>query len=709
MSRLFKNKLTIAILAVVVLGALVFVGMSMSARAATPARQATQVTRGDIQATVLSSAALQPASDLSLTFGAAGTIASIAVKPGDHVTKGQALATLDTSDLELAVTQAQANLGSAQAKLESVKAGAATKDIANAQDTLRAAQAKLDALHQGPTTGDLATAQAALVSAQAKLASVKAGATTLDLANAQSALKAAQAKMDTLKTGATTGDLTTAEANLTSAKAKLNTLKAGLTTAQRSAAQLKVTQAQTSLNKTTSSASVAKQQAEIALDQADHGLKNAQDKYFAVAADALDANGNLITDFPLSLKGKYKDLADLTSQYNTAYRALQDAEDSYKKAQLSLDDARRQEVQSVTAAQAQLDDAKMQLADLQSGPTTSDLSAAQSAVDQAQNSLDKLKAPPTASDLATAQSAIDQAQNNLDKLKAGPTDADVKAAQASVAQAQANLDKLKAPPSASDLASAQSAANQAKNNLDALKAGSTATDLATAQAAVEQAQANLDSAKLKLNNATLKAPFTGIIANVPVTVGQTVAASGTAATVVELVDNSAFHLDMNVGEADVSRIKVGQPVDVTFDALSGEVYTGTVTYVSPKADIAQGVVTYLATVTLDPKAAGGNLRPGMSATASAIVQERSNVLLVPNRAIHTQGRQKVVSVVGPTGAAYDVAVQTGISNGTSTEITSDGLQEGDAVVISTSSASTAQQRAGGGLINLGGGGARRDP
>src|SRR5438105_451608 len=107
MNRLFKNKLTIAILAVVILVALVFVGMSMSARAAvTPSRQSAQVTRGDIQATVLSSAALQPASDLSLTFGTAGTIASIAVKPGDHVTKGQVLATLDTSDLELAVTQA---------------------------------------------------------------------------------------------------------------------------------------------------------------------------------------------------------------------------------------------------------------------------------------------------------------------------------------------------------------------------------------------------------------------------------------------------------------------------------------------------------------------------------------------------------------------------------------------------------------------------
>src|SRR5438067_9066341 len=123
MTKLLKNRLTIVIGIAVVVGAIVFAVMTMSARAAAnPSRLTGQVTRGDIQATVLSSAALQPANDLTLTFGAAGTIASIAVKPGDHVTKGQVLASLDPSDLELAVSQAQANLSSAQAKLESVKA-----------------------------------------------------------------------------------------------------------------------------------------------------------------------------------------------------------------------------------------------------------------------------------------------------------------------------------------------------------------------------------------------------------------------------------------------------------------------------------------------------------------------------------------------------------------------------------------------------------
>src|SRR5204863_3578158 len=110
-------------------------------------------------------------------------------------------------------------------------------------------------------------------------------------------------------------------------------------------------------------------------------------------------------------------------------------------------------------------------------------------------------------------------------LKQPPTDADVKAGQASVAQAQNALDKLKAPPATADVTSAQVAVDQAQNNLAKLKEGPAAADLASAQAAVDQAQANLDSTKLKLNNANLTAPFSGIVTSVPVLSGQTVAAN----------------------------------------------------------------------------------------------------------------------------------------------------------------------------------------
>ena len=752
MARILKNRWLIAAAVVVLIGAVLFMGLSMSAKAATGTTALTgQVTLGDIQSTVLSSAALQPAADLTLTFGVAGTIDTVSIKPGDHVTKGQVIATLNTSDLQLAVTQAQASFSSAQAKLESVKAGAAAKDIANAEGTLRAAQAKLDGLKLGPTASDLASAQAGLASAQAKLASVKAGATALDIANAQaslssakaklasvkagataldianaeSTLASAKAKLDTLKLGASAGDIAAATSNLNSAKAKLQALKAPPTSVQLSAAQLKVLQAQTNLTKVQSSSSVSKQQAEIALDQANHALLNAQDKYNSVAGPLLDDSGNLKSGLSQTQ----------IDNYNTTLRALQDAEDNYRKADLSLNDARLQETQNLQSAQAQLNDANIQLSTLLEGPTVSDLAAAQASVDQAQNSLDKLKAPPTASDLASAQASVDQAKNNLeklkapptasdiataqasvdqaqnalDKLKAGATDTDIKAAAASVAQAQASFEKLKAPPTAADQTAAQTSVDQAKNNLDALKAGPAATDLSSAQATVDQAKANLDQAKSKLDGSGIKAPFDGVVSDVPVQAGQLVSAN---TVVAEMVDNSAYHLDMNVSETDISRVKTGLPVDVTFDALSGEVYTGTITFVSPKASVQQGVVSYMATVTLDPKAAGGNLRPGMSATASAIVDQHSNVLLVPNRTIRTVGRQKMVSLIGPGGTQIPIVVQTGITNDTSTEIVSSNtqLRDGDVLAIPTTT-STNRAATNTGLFNVGGagGGVRRGP
>jgi HlyD family secretion protein len=221
---------------------------------------------------------------------------------------------------------------------------------------------------------------------------------------------------------------------------------------------------------------------------------------------------------------------------------------------------------------------------------------------------------------------------------------------------------------------------------------------------VDQAQASLQSAQLKLKNAALVAPFSGVVTDVPVTVGQTVAAN---TTVAELVDTSSYHIDMNVSETDISTLQVNQPVELTFDALPGQVYTGTVTYVNPKATVSQGVVSYVTTVTLDPKAAGSNLRAGMSATAAVITAQRTNVLLVPNRTVRTEGRQKVVYVLGPGGTQIRVPVETGLTNDTSTEITgSTPLREGDELIVPSTTATNSTTRPGGGLINLGGAGRR---
>src|SRR5947209_6428736 len=107
MNDSLKRWLLVGVLVVVALPVL-FIGklmfFSTSAKAAV---QTDQVTRGDIQSQVLSSAALQPAADITLSFGSAGSITGLDVKPGDRVKPGQTLASIDNSDLNLAVVQAE--------------------------------------------------------------------------------------------------------------------------------------------------------------------------------------------------------------------------------------------------------------------------------------------------------------------------------------------------------------------------------------------------------------------------------------------------------------------------------------------------------------------------------------------------------------------------------------------------------------------------
>src|SRR6476661_1418887 len=134
MRGVFRNKGILIIVALVIAALVFVVGQRMLTGASAAAVVPTAaVQRGDIQSTVLSSGALQPAADVNLTFGTAGTVQSIPVHKGDHVTKGTALASLDTRTLNLAVEQAQAGLVSAQAKLDTTKAGATAKDLGDAQ------------------------------------------------------------------------------------------------------------------------------------------------------------------------------------------------------------------------------------------------------------------------------------------------------------------------------------------------------------------------------------------------------------------------------------------------------------------------------------------------------------------------------------------------------------------------------------------------
>jgi len=203
-------------------------------------------------------------------------------------------------------------------------------------------------------------------------------------------------------------------------------------------------------------------------------------------------------------------------------------------------------------------------------------------------------------------------------------------------------------------------------------------DIQSAQNSVDSAQLAVQTAQTNLDYTILRAPSAGIVQAINGNIGEP-ASSSTTTPVVLLANTGTVQLHGTVGEADVSKLKLGLVANITIDALGATTrMTGKVTGVDPVATIQQGVPVYGVDVTIDVPNA--SLRPGMSGTANVILVSRQDVLTVPNLAIKTQGTRRYLQVL-KDGQPVDVDATFGISNDTLTEVTGGGLKEGDLVIL----------------------------
>ncbi len=246
------------------------------------------------------------------------------------------------------------------------------------------------------------------------------------------------------------------------------------------------------------------------------------------------------------------------------------------------------------------------------------------------------------------RAARDAAKTTYDQAARGATDAQLGAAWAAVQQAQANLDRLTLDPDRVTVSRAQ----------------------------VEQARIAYEQAKLRLDRASLTAPFDGQVGQVNITRG---GSSATPLGAVLLVDTSRFHIDVSVDEIDIAKLKVGQTVDVSADALPDATVTGKIDRIAPVATSQAGVVSYQVRVVVEPTDAP--LRAGMSANVTIVTDTRADVLLVPNWAIRIDratGKAFVNRLIGTT--AREVEVKTGLRNESDSEVV-EGVQEGDVIIV----------------------------
>jgi HlyD family secretion protein len=198
------------------------------------------------------------------------------------------------------------------------------------------------------------------------------------------------------------------------------------------------------------------------------------------------------------------------------------------------------------------------------------------------------------------------------------------------------------------------------------------------QAGISQAYANVELARTALAKAVVRAPFAGTVISTAVEVGETTAPG---AVICQLADTSALHVDAELDEADIGRVAVGMPVDVTLDAFPGERIRGKLTEVAPSVSRdPRGGRSVNVDVALpqDPR-----LRVGMSADVDVIVSTRENVLFVSPNAVVGRGTDRSVYQV-TDGIAHLRKVDVGVSTWEAVEIKG-GLAEKDQVVSSLSS------------------------
>jgi len=528
---------------------------------------------------------------------------------------------------------------------DTVKAGQvlAKLDPTDFQFQLRQAQANLDAaqaaynqLVEGPLPADVETAKAA------------EDAANRQLSDAHSGTAAAQALA--------TKDASLAQAGVNTTQTNLSLAQVALKSAQDQEAkslaadQTAIANAQKNLDAV--KASVAANQPVL-----EQQVEKAKDDLWA-AQTSRDA-----------ICGRSKG-ADCTA----ANASVAAAQTGVNTAAAQIDQSQKQGDQQIAQAQSQLDQARAQLASDQAKEDAA-VSAAQGQIKQASDALTTAERS-TADAQAKAAQVMQSAQ------------AQVNTATSAEQTAHASYDKTVSPPTRAEVDNARA-------------------QVAAQQALVDLAQANLDSA-------TLRAPSAGVLTAINGAVGQWLtggstsgaaasAASGannsssnSPANFINLTDLNDLQVQAQVNEADVGRLKVGQPVTFTVDAFPGQTFKGSVAVVQSLGATSNNVVSYPVLISVEPTKA--KLLPGMTANVTITVDQRPNVLVVPAAAISFAQAQAAASsqassapsatagatvlVMNSAGKATVQPIQTGASDGQDTEVVS-GLTAGQRVAVGT--------------------------
>jgi multidrug resistance efflux pump len=311
-----------------------------------------------------------------------------------------------------------------------------------------------------------------------------------------------------------------------------------------------------------------------------------------------------------------------------------------------LSEVRVQEGQKVAAGQelAVLDSAELALAVqaateevavqqallalAQAAPAAADLAAGQAQLEAAKAALRALQEVPKLRDLEEARLQLEQAKNTLWAIQLegdvpGLPESSQQAARARAAAAEQvvhlaelQYERVKEGASQEALASARAAVAQAEAALNGLQRGASPEELDSLRAAGRRAQVAVEQARWQLAQATLVAPFGGIVTQITARAGEMTAAG---VPVFILADLDTLRVETtDLDESDLALLRVGQLAELTFDALPDDVLSAHVTHIAEMSTAGQGGNSFVLWIELDQP--DPRLRWGMSAFVDILIQ-----------------------------------------------------------------------------------------
>jgi HlyD family secretion protein len=301
------------------------------------------------------------------------------------------------------------------------------------------------------------------------------------------------------------------------------------------------------------------------------------------------------------------------------------------------------------------------------------------------------------------------------KIDPRPYETVVEQSKANLAVAQAQLQKDQAALDYAKITVERQTRLVQKNaaTVDALDNAKSLYEQAIAQigldeATIQQRQAALDAAQVNLDYTNITSPVEGTVVSRNVTQGQTVAASFQTPTLFLIAtDLTKMQVDTNISESDIGGIKEGDKATFTVDAFPRRVFEGTVSQVRQSPQTVQNVVTFDAVISVANRDLA--LKPGMTASARIIVDQRSDVMRVPNQALRYLPGRVAATQTSPTptittptsegsslwvlrgGQPQAVSITPGLDDENFTEIVSGDIRPDDQVIIAEDTGASSGQ------------------